>query len=281
MSSKNSIGDYENAAWGMQLKYDGHRRITRVQNGEVDAWSRLLNPAQWPDHIVHLLRLLPNGVYDAEAYIPGGQATDVKRLDRSEDMFCAIFDVLELDNFSCCNCTYGYRNDTLRNMVEAATVSAYGQLPSAVNLFPVHVPVLYPVLADTLDNFWSNGHEGVVIKRMTSVYEPGRRSPNWVKMKRSCTCDVTVTGFGPGKLGDHSIIHCIDDAGQIVDVKTRNDMWRAVFKENWALFIGGRLRIRYETRATEGGYRHPGAIIFHVNSLPTLPGTFDKQMVGL
>ena len=43
------------------------------------------------------------------------------------------------------------------------------------------------------------GLEGVVAKRLDSPYEPGRRSPSWVKVKRTRRQEFVVGGWLPGK----------------------------------------------------------------------------------
>jgi len=43
------------------------------------------------------------------------------------------------------------------------------------------------------------GLEGVMAKRSASTYQPGIRSPDWKKIKKSLTADLVVGGFIPGK----------------------------------------------------------------------------------
>ncbi|NYT02753.1 MAG: hypothetical protein GKC10_08380 [Methanosarcinales archaeon] len=43
------------------------------------------------------------------------------------------------------------------------------------------------------------GLEGVVAKRLSSPYQPGTRSPDWVKIKKKLTADLVVGGYIPGK----------------------------------------------------------------------------------
>lgn len=43
------------------------------------------------------------------------------------------------------------------------------------------------------------GIEGVMAKRLDSLYQPGTRSPDWVKIKKSLKLDLVVGGFIPGK----------------------------------------------------------------------------------
>ena len=45
------------------------------------------------------------------------------------------------------------------------------------------------------------GIEGIVAKRLDSVYEPGTRSQNWIKIKKSLKLDLVIGGFIPGKGG--------------------------------------------------------------------------------
>jgi DNA ligase D-like protein (predicted ligase) len=45
------------------------------------------------------------------------------------------------------------------------------------------------------------GIEGVVAKRQDSIYLPGTRSPNWIKIKKSLKLDLVIGGYIPGKGG--------------------------------------------------------------------------------
>jgi DNA ligase D-like protein (predicted ligase) len=45
------------------------------------------------------------------------------------------------------------------------------------------------------------GIEGVVAKRLNSFYQPGTRSPDWIKIKKSLKLDLVVGGYIPGKGG--------------------------------------------------------------------------------
>ena len=40
--------------------------------------------------------------------------------------------------------------------------------------------------------------EGVLAKKLTSIYRPGRRSPEWRKIKNIRTQEVVVAGWKPG-----------------------------------------------------------------------------------
>ncbi|MFD4033038.1 non-homologous end-joining DNA ligase [Streptomyces sp. NPDC058637] len=53
--------------------------------------------------------------------------------------------------------------------------------------------------AQALDMTREAGLEGVIAKRLTSVYEPGVRSRTWVKIRHVRTMDVIVGGWVPGR----------------------------------------------------------------------------------
>ena len=64
----------------------------------------------------------------------------------------------------------------------------------------VHVPPSFPgggqaVLAVSV----RDSLEGVVVKRLDSPYQPGRRSPAWLKIKNRPLLDVVVGGISPGR----------------------------------------------------------------------------------
>jgi bifunctional non-homologous end joining protein LigD len=74
--------------------------------------------------------------------------------------------------------------------------------------------------ADLLDAAAENGLEGVVAKRLDSVYEPGARSRQWVKTPLNQTVEVIVAGWAPGA-GRRSgmigslLLGMFDDAGRL------------------------------------------------------------------
>ena len=81
----------------------------------------------------------------------------------------------------------------------------------------IHVPPSFPgfgqaVLAVTV----RDGLEGVVVKRLDSPYQPGRRAPAWLKIKNRRLLDVVVGGISPGR-GHRS--------GRIGSLARRNPRW--------------------------------------------------------
>ena len=42
------------------------------------------------------------------------------------------------------------------------------------------------------------GLEGIIAKKKDSIYEPGVRSGNWLKMKKLRSCDCVIFGYTKG-----------------------------------------------------------------------------------
>ncbi len=65
-------------------------------------------------------------------------------------------------------------------------------LVSIIDYFPQEGETYYKAAAKI-------GLEGIMGKREASTYQPGIRSSDWVKIKRSLTADLVVGGYIPGK----------------------------------------------------------------------------------
>jgi bifunctional non-homologous end joining protein LigD len=96
-----------------------------------------------------------------------------------------IFDVLHLDGRS----TRGLEWTERRAVLESLELQgAAWQTPKA------HVGSGPAVLEASK----AGGLEGVVAKRITSTYVPGKRSKDWLKIKNTCRQEVVVGGWLPG-----------------------------------------------------------------------------------
>ncbi|MGV9677816.1 non-homologous end-joining DNA ligase [Nocardia sp. NPDC003482] len=65
--------------------------------------------------------------------------------------------------------------------------------------------------------------EGIVCKRLTSIYEPGRRSPAWIKTPLRRTTEAVVAGWSPGSGRFHPtfgslILGAHDAEGQLLHI---------------------------------------------------------------
>jgi bifunctional non-homologous end joining protein LigD len=104
---------------------------------------------------------------------------------RSVPVHLYVFDVLWLDGRNLCNEPLSERRRILHEVVTQAG------------------PVAFALCIDGngkefLQAAKNLGIEGVIAKRLDSIYEPGRRSRHWRKIKAMRTIDCVVLGWTPG-----------------------------------------------------------------------------------
>lgn len=192
--------------WAFEVKWDGVRALADTTSGRLRLWSRNereITPA-YPE--LAGLGSLQGAVLDGEIVlmadgIPSFSALAERmhvRDPRRAEALAAhrpvtflVFDVLELYGVDLTRSTYDERRETLTRL----------ELPERVQLSPV-----YPDGAELWEVTKALGLEGVVAKRRSSVYQPGRRSPDWIKAPHRRTRTALVGGWreetnGSGRLG--------------------------------------------------------------------------------
>lgn len=98
-----------------------------------------------------------------------------------------IFDIMKLGGAQLTSRPYAERRATLETLVEGGLHGAHWL-----------VPPVFPDGPATMAAARENELEGVVAKRLDSVYRPGVRSPDWIKAKVESTVDLVVGGWRPG-----------------------------------------------------------------------------------
>jgi bifunctional non-homologous end joining protein LigD len=193
--------------WTCEFKWDGVRAVAYIEGGRVRLKSRndLDITGAYPE--LHALgRALGSrpAVLDGEIVAFDDRnrpsfsllqqrmhvrdAAVARRLSRQTPVSYLVFDVLHLDGRSTLELPYAQRRALLENLGLGgdhwATPASYRQRPQTV-----------------LDAALASGLEGVVCKRTTSRYLPGRRTDDWVKVRGFRDQEVVVGGFTPGKGG--------------------------------------------------------------------------------
>ena len=192
-------------AWAFEVKWDGIRTLLFCDHGHIELLGRNgtdFTP-RYPEvrelaRALGARRLILDGEIVAfdEAGRPSFErlqsrmhlASDsaVKRRMRDIPATYVAFDLLYLDGRTTMALTYEQR----REVLEALELEGPAW----------RVPAYHPgdgssLLAATKEL----GIEGIVAKRLSSRYEPGRRSPGWIKVKNICEQDVVIGGWAPGE----------------------------------------------------------------------------------
>ena len=193
--------------YAYEMKWDGVRSVVYLAGGSVKLVSRRGRddtPA-YPDLVEALRQVdVETAVLDGEIVVTDDSGrptfgllqnrinltrpTDIQRAAATWPAQLMVFDILELDGRSLVREPYERR----RALLEQAVRGVIGGR--------VQVP---PIFDGDLDAALSTSRalklEGVVAKRHGSVYQPGRRSHTWLKIKLHLSQEVVIAGWRPGQ----------------------------------------------------------------------------------
>ena len=266
-------------------KWDGFRCIVLRDGDEVELASRGSKPlTRYFPEVVEAVRLHlpPRCAIDAElvvrAGLPGGQRLDwasltqrihpadsrVQRLARETPAELICFDILALGDQDLTGMPFG----DCRERLESALSGLPADAPVHLTRTTTHIDTA----REWFERFEGAGLDGVVAKRTSDPYMPGKRG--WAKIKHARTADCVVAGFrwhknGPGTLVGSLLLGLFDETGRLnhvgitasftVDKRRELVEELAPWRENaleghpWAEWA------MWEAAARASGQRMPGA----------------------
>jgi bifunctional non-homologous end joining protein LigD len=190
--------------WATEMKWDGVRAIAYVESGKLRLLSRNDRDitVSYPE-----LGGLPAAVGATDAVLDGeivamdahgrpdfgllqsrmhiADAVKATTLSATTPVVFLLFDLLLVESHSLLSLTYTDRRAALERLDISGDHVA---VPPAFDGDPAHAMAASR----------QQGLEGVVCKRLDSVYTPGRRSPAWIKVKHARMQEVVVIGWEPG-----------------------------------------------------------------------------------
>ena len=191
--------------WAFEMKWDGVRALVAVEGGRVTITSRndrdiTVSYPELRDLGAHLgtTQVLLDGeivTFDGAGRPSFGRlqqrmhvstAAAARTLAQSDPAVFLIFDLLHLDGRPLIDQPYDERREILEDL---DLNGAAWQTPPAF-----HGTGRAAVAASQKQQL-----EGVVAKRRSASYRPGRRSPDWIKVKNIRTQEVVIGGWTPGK----------------------------------------------------------------------------------
>lgn len=190
--------------WLHEVKWDGMRVLADVRDGRLTLTSRAGNDAtaSFPE-LAGLADLYDDMLLDGEVVaLDGGRPSfgalaermhvrdrrKAERLAATRPVTFMVFDLLRL-----------YGSD-----LTGQPLSARRELLERLDLDGRHwqVPPVYDDGQELFDATLEQGLEGVVSKRRSSPYLPGRRSADWLKSPHRATHSVVVGGWRPEQTND-------------------------------------------------------------------------------
>ena len=180
----------DESGWLFEIKWDGFRSISYLQQGRVDIRSR--NNKKFNDKFYPLRQALEawdiNAVVDGEIIVmnekgyPDFNALQTWRSEADGNLVYYVFDMLWYDGLDLMNVPLKERRTLLRQIIPP---------PGAIRLsenFDVSGEELL-ALASKM------GLEGILAKRETSIYQPGNRTREWLKIKTVKQQEVVIGGY--------------------------------------------------------------------------------------
>jgi DNA ligase D-like protein (predicted ligase) len=209
----------EGSDWAYELKLDGYRAVGIKTNGRVQLRSRNNKDfsAKYSGVAKALTGLPDETVIDGEIVVldesgrPSFNALQ-NYSSSSLPILYYVFDVLVLSGRNLMSETLATRRDLLRSDVLALLKEPVRECPE-----------LNASLSDVINAVRAHGLEGVVAKKLTSVYEPGRRSGAWRKMRINKGQEFVIGGYTQGpKNFDALIFGYYEDGKLLYAGRTRN-----------------------------------------------------------
>jgi bifunctional non-homologous end joining protein LigD len=207
MLARISEGPFSHPDWVFEVKWDGIRCLLHLSGGRVRLQARSLNEItrQYPE-----LRDGAGGI-DAEAAVIDGEIValdgegkpsfhllqnrmhlqsdpDIEKSRSSIPITFYAFDLLHLDGEDMMDKDLLARKSNLQRVLSESAVMKYSD----------HVPGQGESFFEAAEEM---GIEGVMAKRTDSRYEPGVRSPFWLKIRVNLRDDFVIGGWTPGKGG--------------------------------------------------------------------------------
>lgn len=189
------------AGWAYEFKWDGVRALADIVGGRQHLYARsgVEITAAYPE-LITLAEQVDDALLDGEVVLfnATGQPSftalaermhvrdraKAARLAAAAPVTYMIFDLLRLRGEDLTGWPYHERRAALDGLELGA---ARWAVPPAFGDGPA-----------TWQAAGEHGLEGVMAKRVDSVYRPGVRAPDWVKVKLEVTGDFVVGGWRPG-----------------------------------------------------------------------------------
>jgi bifunctional non-homologous end joining protein LigD len=233
---------FDDPEWLFEIKWDGYRAVSFLQDGKVRLVSRNQNEltGEFPElHELSKLIKAKNAVLDGEvvaldeqgraSFSLMQQRTGIRKggrrvgARRELQIVYYIFDLLYVDGYDLRRVALEQRKQVLAQIVAPSELVRYSDhFPQGLALFEVAK---------------QKGLEGILAKKRASHYEE-RRSREWLKIKVTQTIDCVVGGYtdpeGSRQYFGSIVLGLYDEKGRLIHVgQAGTGFNQAMLKEIW------------------------------------------------
>ncbi|MDQ6813201.1 MAG: non-homologous end-joining DNA ligase [Bacteroidota bacterium] len=190
MLAKETDIPFSNEDWIYEIKWDGYRAIAEVYKNGVRLYSRNGNSfvANYPTIVDALAALKINAVLDGEIVVLNDDGNpDFQKLQhfdefRNYPIVYYVFDLLELNGKQLYKLPLIERKKLLEQTLKKNDVIKYSD----------HIEKSGE---DFFEIIKQRNLEGIMAKKKTSEYYPGKRSADWLKIKHHKSDEAIIAGF--------------------------------------------------------------------------------------
>ncbi|MFN8310552.1 MAG: DNA ligase D [Chitinophagales bacterium] len=183
---------FDDEEWLFEIKYDGYRAVSSIQEGEADLYSR--NSLSFNETFAPvkdaLSRLKHDAILDGEVVVNDAQGVSkfqlLQNYQRSGEgaLQYMVFDLLFLDGKDVRHLPLFQRKELLKTLLD--------EWKSKTVKYSDHIVgkgISFFKLAE------QNHLEGIIAKRANSVYQSGVRNRDWLKIKISLEEEAVICGI--------------------------------------------------------------------------------------
>ncbi|WP_207493951.1 DNA ligase D [Aridibaculum aurantiacum] len=190
MLAKEVDNPFDDEDWIFEIKWDGYRALAEVDKKAVKLYSRNGNSFTdiYPNIVKELQKIKHSVVLDGEIVVlneagePDFQKLQHYDANRHLPLQYYIFDLLELDGKKLYEVPLIERKAMLQDILPANDILKFSD----------HVE-------ETGEDFFhvveERNMEGIMAKRKSSFYYPGKRSADWLKVKHHRSDEAIIAGF--------------------------------------------------------------------------------------
>ncbi len=190
MLAKETANAFDDKDWLFEIKWDGYRAISEIKDGNVLLYSRNGNSFinNYPLVVKELKKIKHDAVIDGEIVILNEEGkSDFQKLQHYEDntqypICYYVFDLLSLNGNNTSELTLIERKELLKKLLQKNTVIKYSEhiIAKGKSFFEAAM---------------KNDLEGIMAKKAQSLYHPGARTGDWLKIKYHKSQEVIIAGF--------------------------------------------------------------------------------------
>lgn len=180
-----------NELWIYERKYDGSRHYF-INGNHLNLKGRSLFSVRGIEkreifnHLFKELEQLGNVLIDCEIYIEGGTVIDLNKKINRHIAKCCVFDILSVEGRDIRSINFKGRRDILKELFKEKEFKS------------IHLPETWNNFDEAWKSVADRNLEGVMAKYLNGNYNSGKRSRNWLKVKRKVCLDVDIIGHETG-----------------------------------------------------------------------------------